>query len=369
MYSPCMQPTGGNRTVVHVVHSLDRGGAEVRTVELAEFLGTKFEFLCLSDLPGSMDSRVVDAGHSIAKINFKVRNAPRLWRYFRDESRTVVHCHAGPAAGPILAVAALAGVRRRIAHFRSDAVGGERRAGKSVLLAISRILIRLFATDIVGVSPGALSGAWNKNWRSDHRCRVIANGIDTSKLRAVDRPPRPEDERLRIIHVGRSDPAKNRGRVIEIWRESAKRRPTLLTLVGKLDDAEQSAFAQINVDAGNSLVEAVGESDDVPRLIAAADVLLLPSRREGLPGVVLESLALGVPVVASRLPGTEWISSETQGIVLCELEDPDSLWVEAIEQICGLRGSILERSFDLSPFVMERSASEFMKLWNGTSDE
>ncbi|MGJ9421487.1 glycosyltransferase [Aeromicrobium sp. CF3.5] len=357
-----------NSGVVHVLYSLDRGGAEVRTVELAEFLGRRFEFLCLSERPGSMDRRVVGGGHSLTKISFKIRNSPRLWRYFRENNRKVVHCHAGPAAGPILALAALAGVHRRIAHFRSDAVGGEQRLAKSVLLAMSRILIKLVATDIVGVSPGALSGAWNENWRSDPRCRVIANGIDTSRIRAGAGVPRPEDERLRLIHVGRSDPAKNRCRVIEIWRESSKRQPTLLTLVGQLDDAERSVLAQLSPGAGNSLVEAVGESDDVPRLIAEADVLLLPSKREGLPGAVLESLALGVPVVASRLPGTEWIASESEGIVLRELEDLNSLWLDAIDQVRGLRRSDVRRSFDLSPFVMERTAEEFTKLWSGSVD-
>ena len=46
-----------------------------------------------------------------------------------------------------------------------------------------------------------------------------------------------------------------------------------------------------------------GERADVPRLLKAFDVLLFPSKWEGLPGAVLESCAAGLPVVASDIPG------------------------------------------------------------------
>ena len=48
----------------------------------------------------------------------------------------------------------------------------------------------------------------------------------------------------------------------------------------------------------------LGHRDDVPRLMAAADVVVLPSAYEGLPNVVLEAMRFGKPVVATAAPGT-----------------------------------------------------------------
>jgi glycosyltransferase involved in cell wall biosynthesis len=56
--------------------------------------------------------------------------------------------------------------------------------------------------------------------------------------------------------------------------------------------------------AGLDRVRLLGHRDDVPRLLAAADAFVLPSRNEGLPLAVMEAQAAGLPVVATRAGGT-----------------------------------------------------------------
>lgn len=68
----------------------------------------------------------------------------------------------------------------------------------------------------------------------------------------------------------------------------------------------------------------LGHRDDVPRLLAAADVLVLPSSYEGLPNVVMEAMALGIPVAATAAPGTtELIENDRSGLLVALGRPPE----------------------------------------------
>lgn len=69
----------------------------------------------------------------------------------------------------------------------------------------------------------------------------------------------------------------------------------------------------------------LGQRDDVPDLLAAADVFALPSRFEGLPLAVLEAMAAGLPVVAARAPGTAEVVEHGRTGFLVEPGDPEGL--------------------------------------------
>ena len=73
------------------------------------------------------------------------------------------------------------------------------------------------------------------------------------------------------------------------------------------------------------MVRFTGHRDDVPRLLAAADLLVLPSLYEGLPNVVLEAMRFGKPVVATAAPGTTEVVVDGQTGLLVPLRDPPAL--------------------------------------------
>lgn len=165
-----------------------------------------------------------------------------------------------------------------------------------------------------------------------------------------------------VLNIGRPDAVKNRGRAIEIWERLSVESRSHLTLVGELNEADRSHIQGFRNDQ-RSAVDVVGHTERVAEYLGAADVLVSTSVREGLPGVVLEALAVGVPVVASRLPGTEWVESLLSGIELCELEDDDTSWVAAIRRSVHSNSNDITSAFDASPFTMKRSVESFLKLW------
>jgi glycosyltransferase involved in cell wall biosynthesis len=107
-------------------------------------------------------------------------------------------------------------------------------------------------------------------------------------------------------------------------------------------------------------VRFLGHRNDVPDLLAAADLLALPSLNEGAAGVVIEAMALGVPVVASDLPSLREVTEDGTSGLLVPVASPDAL-ARAIERllddqplarVLGTRGrEIFERRFTLDRSV------------------
>lgn len=73
------------------------------------------------------------------------------------------------------------------------------------------------------------------------------------------------------------------------------------------------------------IVRFLGHRDDVPDLLCAADVFVLPSRREGSPGSLIEAMALGVPCVASDIPSVREVAGSPPVVRLVPPEEPEAL--------------------------------------------
>src|SRR3954468_2162166 len=73
------------------------------------------------------------------------------------------------------------------------------------------------------------------------------------------------------------------------------------------------------------MVKFTGHRDDVPRLLAAADLLVLPSLYEGLPNVVLEAMRFRKPVVATAAPGRPEVVEDGRTGLLVPLHSPPAL--------------------------------------------
>jgi glycosyltransferase involved in cell wall biosynthesis len=149
----------------------------------------------------------------------------------------------------------------------------------------------------------------------------------------------------------------------------------VLVLVGAETDLPDGPIArQIRASDLDSSVVVLGVRDDIPRLLAAADVLLLPSLYEGLPGVVLEACLVGIPALATDLPGVREIATRLKGVYYLPLAETDSEWArlalalpKEAERLC-LRRDAMER-FGPSVFHIDRAVEAHRELWRGTARE
>jgi len=356
--------------VLHVFGRLDRGGAELRTVELAESFRRKrvrSDFLVLSGLEGVLDERVRTAGGAVIKCPLNSWFPASFYRLLRTRRYDVVHSHVHYFSGVILAIAHVAGTPGRVAHFRTAVVNDKRETRRRRLqLAVCRRLVDLAATDILAVGKGTMLGAWSPNWESDPRCRVVYTGIPSDRLH----PTACQTSHFpTIVNVASLQPLKNQLRLIEILRRCVPQLPDLrLLLIGREVGEYGRKVMRVAADAGVSdRVQLVGEVDDPIPWMAGANLMILPSLWEGLPGAALEACALGVPVLASDLPGTQELAQHFPHLSVMSLEDSNDLWAAAAVRLIreGVRPATdAATRLANSPFNLARSRESLFEIWS-----
>jgi glycosyltransferase involved in cell wall biosynthesis len=262
----------------------------------------------------------------------------------------------------------------RIVYFQSSQDGRGRSPWRKAYAGLMRRWIDRHATDIMAVSEGALSAAWRPDWRDDPRCQVIYQGVEASRFKAQD-DPRAVRRRLGVaddaplyIHVGRITEAKNHPRLVEVFAAVRDRQPhARLLVVGR---GEQALEEQLRRRVGElRLDESVimcGERNDIPRLLAAADVMIFPSLWEGLPGAVLEACASGMPVVASQLPSIGEIAQRVPRVRCVSLSQSNEDWAAAIQAAFQARHGRAEaaREFARSDLTVESLARRTCRVWS-----
>lgn len=356
----------------------------MRTLELLQYLDSERYELCLCALDGvvgDFGERIAAAGGRVVEIPYEIlRFSRRFSRLIREERFDVVHSHVYYQSGNILRLAARCGVPIRVAHFRSSRERPRNTWRRRLEAALLRRWIDRHATDILAVSEEAMSKAWREDWREDPRCRVVYNGLDPRPFESpADRAGVLADFSLPAgaflcIHVGRMVAAKNHLRLVDIFAAVArKREDAYLLLVGIGERAIEDAVRRRVAERGIADRVRFGElRRDVPRLLMAADVMIYPSLWEGLPGVVLEACAAGVPVVASSLPTIREIARRLPGIELVSLDDPDESWALRITRPIDLRNSARSARgaaarLRASVFGIECHAEAMCSIWDGRS--
>jgi glycosyltransferase involved in cell wall biosynthesis len=142
----------------------------------------------------------------------------------------------------------------------------------------------------------------------------------------------------------------------------------VLFVAGREGPATDTLRSQL-LDLGiESSVILAGQRDDVPDLLTAADVFVIPSRVEGSPGALIEAMALNVPTVASDIPSIREVVGSPPVALLFELDDDKSL-ADGIVQLLDDKdlGSELataaHRRF-VAQFTMERVARQMMGVYS-----
>lgn len=211
------------------------------------------------------------------------------------------------------------------------------------------------------------------------RITVVTRGRDPRRLGA----PTPErraamrldlgldDDDLVLLHVGRQEFQKGIDTLLTAFATVLERHPKAVLLQAGRVGASTADLERIitSLSLGDR-VRLLGHRDDVPDLLAGADVFVFPSRFEGLGGSLIEAMALGTPIVASDIPAARQVLDAGANADLVQANDRVAL-ASAITAMLddaprraryGARG----REIFAERFTLERSVDGFAALLRAT---
>ncbi|MEO8187734.1 MAG: TIGR03088 family PEP-CTERM/XrtA system glycosyltransferase [Burkholderiaceae bacterium] len=330
----------GPLLIAHVVYRFDVGGLENGVVNLINRLpesSWRHAVLALTEVSSLFMQRVQRQDVQYLSLHKSPGHLwklyPRLWQIFRELQPAVVHTR-NLAALEAVVPAWGAGVPARIhgEHGR-DAIDpdGARSRYQWVRRAYSP-----FVSRYVAVSQDLKRYLQDRVGISADRIAQLYNGVDSDRFHPVADtravivgcPFRSSDHWL-VGTVGRMDHVKDqstlaRAFVVALQTNPSARGRMRLIIAGE-GVLRAEAMRILNEGGAGELAWFAGERTDIPEIMRGLDCFVLPSRGEGISNTILEAMACGIPVVATRVGGNAELVEEGVTGRLVSAADPAAL--------------------------------------------
>lgn len=330
--------------LLHLSSGKDFGGGERHVLELTSTLAARGHMLHLAVRPQSQLQEALTRFPQLRVHSFGFRNAldfltvKELCRLMTDQQIEVIHAHYG--RDYTLAALAVRWLRRNGARTPAFFFTRHHYLPLSTNPAYRWLLSA--ADGAIAVSRSVQTTVCQSlNWPVE-RVQVIPNWVDTIKFQ----PSRDQSQARRqfglppaarlIGVINQIAPEKGQAELIEAVSRLTEQFSDLhLVLAGKEHGGDRFTHSLKEMAARFGLTERVhwpGFVTDVPQLLAALDVVAIPSWNEAFSLGALEALAAGVPVVASQVGGLCDILTQNQTALLVPPRNVEAL-TQALQQL------------------------------------
>ena len=346
--------------------SFETGGSERQFVALARSLNPaafRMHLGCIQRrgafLAGLGDVPEFPLGGSLYGLK-SMWTRLRLAQYLRRNNIAIAHSFDFYSNLTLIPAAKLAGV--------PVVIGSQRQLGNLLSRTKLRVQAAIFdGCDVVVCNSRAAAGYLVEQGLRESRIAVIGNGLPASAF--AETPPalprRPGV--LRIGMIARMNTRSKNHRVLLRAAVQLRSKFSCLEFLLVGDGPLRPELEREAESLGlKTHVSFLGDRRDIPALLASFDVSVMPSTSESLSNVILESMAAGVPVVASRVGGNSELVASDRGILVAP--DDDKALADASERL--LRDAALRaclgrnaRQFAWANFRMEHIGQRYEQLY------
>jgi glycosyltransferase involved in cell wall biosynthesis len=330
--------------VLHCIHSLCGGGAERQLGMLAAAShahGMAAAIFCVDDTGSNVDRADVPIYKSARRNRYDMAIFGALDRAVDDFKPQVLHAWL-PASITIPAM--LVAARRSIPCVYSyrNAMSFHRP------LTVPEYLIAMLTAARIIANNSMTASTLPYRWLFTLKKGVHIDNAVNIEPQWIKQPCTQRSGTWNVLFAGRLTGQKNWQCALRAMTLAAGRSGLRLTICG---DGEQRSdmLATIRELGLDDCVAWEGYRHDIYRLMSGADMLVVPSWWEGMPNVLLESLAIGLPCAVSDIPAHRRIIGATRAALLFDPADPGAL-AHCIERLRG------------DPALVQRLAIEGRKL-------
>lgn len=297
--------------VLVIINTMDAGGAETFIMKVYRTLDkskVQFDFLINKKEKCFYEDEINEMGGLIYRGVSKSKNPFKsfscVYRTVKDKKySTVMSIAVHPLAAVDLLAAKIGGARKRLVRSTNSSAGGGR--SSDFFAKIFRPLVCSLATTRLAPSTEAAVWLFGVKAVKNEHVNFITNGIEIDKyifdeqIRLEKRCELNIEDKFVIGHVGRFNKQKNHMFLLDVFSELSKQCPeAVLVMVGTGELESIIKDKAIAIGVGNRVIF-TGVRKDVPNLLMAMDVLIFPSLYEGMPNVVIEAQATGLPCIVS----------------------------------------------------------------------
>ncbi len=355
-----------------MINSLETGGTERQFVEVARAFRSggssvdlgcilkKGSFLDAAGLEGFAELHHFGVGRSLYGLQ-SIRSRWRLMRHLQKSEFAVAHAFDFYANLMLIPAAKLARV--------PVVIGSHRQLGDLLTPAKFKAQLAAFRwCDRVVCNSQAAADRLSQAGLPEHKLAVIGNGLPADAFAKTVPALERREGVLRVGMIARMNAVyKNQGGFLRAVARVAERFPSaefLLIGDGPLRPELEALAASLGLQ---SRVRFLGDCRNITAILASLDVSVVPSISESLSNVMLESMAAGVPVVATSVGGNVELGGDGRALLVSP-NDEEAL-AAGMERVLGddaLRQEISYRArqFALANFSVERIREQYNELYS-----
>lgn len=335
--------------ILHIVGGMNRAGAETMVMNLYRKIDRdkfQFDFIVFSEDKFDYEDDITELGGRIIRIISR----SALGRFFKllmilKRGRwKIIHSHTLFSSGLHLLAARISRIPLRVVHSHNTSDVNSNKFYGRVYQRAMRYLINSVGNQKVACGHMAAQFLFG----SEKHVVIMSNAIEVTQFvnadgAAIIRELNLSSESLILLQVGRLVSVKNHVYTLKIVRYLVDKgyKPKLL-LVGT-GPLHQQITSSVQEEELEDYVVFLGTRSDIPELMAASDIMVMPSLHEGFPVTLVESQAAGLPAIISTAISPE-VDLNLGLIHRIPLSEPFSVWGDKLaEYATSQKPSVIKR--------------------------